>query len=177
MKATQRRDLLIQTLNQATTPLKATSLAKEFGVSRQIIVGDVAILRASHYDIIATNQGYLLADKATSVDDSRFRGKIVCQHLADQAIEELTIIINHGGYVENVEVDHPYYGLIKASLQIKHAGDIQDFDAAMDKSAGTMLSSLTNGIHLHTITTSDEATFEDIKADLKAVGILLDESI
>ncbi len=177
MKATQRRDLLIQTLNQATTPLKATSLAKEFGVSRQIIVGDVAILRASHYDIIATNQGYLLADKATSVDDSRFRGKIVCQHLADQAIEELTIIINHGGFVENVEVDHPYYGIIKANLQIKNHEDIKEFQTAMDKSTGTMLSSLTNGIHLHTITTSDEATFEDIKADLKAVGILLDESI
>ena len=177
MKATQRRDLLIQTLNQATTPLKATSLAKEFGVSRQIIVGDVAILRASHYDIIASNQGYLLADKATSVDESRYRGKIVCQHLADQAIEELTIIINHGGFVENVEVDHPYYGILKASLQIKNQEDLKEFQTAMDKSTGTMLSSLTNGIHLHTITTPDEATFDAIKADLNSVSILLDETI
>lgn len=177
MKASKRRDLLIQTLNQATTPLKATSLAKEFGVSRQIIVGDVAILRASHYDIIASNQGYLLADKATSVDESRYRGKIVCQHLANQAVEELTIIIHHGGFVENVEVDHPYYGLLKASLQIKNHEDIKEFQTAMDKSTGTMLSSLTNGIHLHTITTPDERVFKAIKADLKSVGILLDENI
>lgn len=177
MKAAERRELLIQRLNQATTPLKATSLAKEFGVSRQIIVGDVAILRASHHDIIATNQGYLLADKATSVDDSRYRGKIVCQHSADQAIEELAIIVKHGGYVENVEVDHPYYGLIKASLQIKDKEDIQDFQNAMDNPGGTMLSSLTNGIHLHIITTPDEATFQTIKADLKAAEILLDETI
>src|SRR5699024_11744660 len=98
-----------------------------------------------------------------------------CQHIADHAIEELAIIVNHGGYVENVEVDHSYYGIIKASLQIKNQEDIMEFQTAMDKSTGTMLSSLTNGIHLHTITTSDEATFEDIKADLKAVGILLDE--
>ncbi|MEY8370279.1 transcription repressor NadR [Aerococcaceae bacterium 50-4] len=177
MKAAERRDLLFQTLNQATTPLKATCLAKEFGVSRQIIVGDVAILRARNHDIIATNQGYLLADKATSVDESRYRGKIVCQHLADQTIDELSLIIKHGGFVENVEVDHPYYGLIKASLQIKDENDIQEFQAAMDNPAGNMLSSLTNGIHLHTITTPDQATFAAIKADLKTTGILLDENI
>ncbi len=177
MKAAQRRDALIQTLQQATTPIKATTIAKEFGVSRQIIVGDVAILRASNHDIIATNQGYILADKVTMTDDRRYRGKIVCQHQADDAEKELSIIVSHGGWVENVEVDHPYYGSIQASLKIQEDRDIQEFLAAMSTLDGGMLSSLTNGIHLHTITTPNKATFKAIKDDLARENILLDESI
>lgn len=177
MKASQRREALAQTLKQASSPLKANTLAEEFGVSRQIIVGDVAILRASDNDIIATNQGYILKENIATSDGSRYRGKIVCQHEANQAEEELAIIVNHGGWVENVEVDHPYYGSLRATLKIQSQKDIEDFLQEMSHQAGGMLSSLTNGIHIHTITANDEASFKEIKIALQAAGILLDETI
>ncbi|OYQ66636.1 transcription repressor NadR [Aerococcus sp. 1KP-2016] len=177
MKAADRRDALLNALTNARGPLKANTLADAFGVSRQIIVGDVAILRASDHDIIATNQGYLLATKATAQDNSRYRGKIVCQHDSDQAVNELAMIVDRGGWVENIEIDHPYYGIIKATLTIQSHADITHFTAEMASHKGAMLSSLTNGIHLHTITAPDKTVFDEIKRDLFAAGILLDESI
>lgn len=47
MEAAQRREWILKELSEAKTPQSATKLARQLGVSRQIVVGDVAILRAS----------------------------------------------------------------------------------------------------------------------------------
>ena len=44
MKAEERRKIISQTLT-ADQPISATALAGKFSVSRQIIVGDIALLR------------------------------------------------------------------------------------------------------------------------------------
>ena len=46
MDAQERRQAIARRLERARSPVSATALAREFSVSRQIIVGDVAILRA-----------------------------------------------------------------------------------------------------------------------------------
>ena len=44
---------------------KRTTLAKEFDVSRQVIVQDVALLRANGKNIFSTNRGYLIQEDET----------------------------------------------------------------------------------------------------------------
>ncbi|MBZ6527455.1 transcription repressor NadR [Aerococcaceae bacterium DSM 111021] len=176
MKAMDRRDAIVSILEQSTTPIKATDLATQFAVSRQVIVGDIALLRARNIDIIATNQGYILAATMKAAASGRYRGKIACLHTAEQAEEELRIIIDAGGTIEDVEVEHPVYGVLKASLRLNSDEDIQDFIYQMSQHEGEMLSSLTNGIHIHTITTPSKKEFDQIKAALNEAGILLNEN-
>lgn len=175
MKAIERRQAIQSVLEQATVPIKATELADQFSVSRQIIVGDIALLRAQNLEIIATNQGYVLASRMNQHAFGGYRGMIACNHGADQAAEELSIIVNLGGVVEDVEVEHPVYGILKASLQIQSEYDIKVFSQQMKEHDGEMLSTLTNGIHTHTILTPTIKEFTAIKEALAQANILLDE--
>lgn len=175
MKASERRKHIYKKLQLSQDPIKATQLAGYFGVSRQVIVSDIALLRASDYDILATNQGYILAESISHLDNGRYRGKLACQHSSDQAIEELALIVSLGGEVEDVIVDHPFYGILKASLRIRHQSDIQEFQDQMTQYQGEMLSSLTDGIHVHTITTPSVKEFKAIKEGLSELNILIKE--
>ena len=47
-------------------PVAAGELARELGVSRQVIVQDVALLRAEGLEIVATNRGYVLPETRIS---------------------------------------------------------------------------------------------------------------
>ncbi|XJS11076.1 transcription repressor NadR [Aerococcaceae bacterium WGS1372] len=173
MKASDRRSHILTLLEQASSPIKATDFADQFSVSRQVIVGDIALLRAQNIEIIATNQGYILATQASSKSQGRYRGKIACYHDAQQAGTELSIITELNGIVEDVEVEHPVYGILKASLQIQSKQDVHQFLQQMAEYEGEMLSSLTNGIHTHTITTPSLKEFNAIKDALAKENILL----
>lgn len=173
MKASERRDRIHQILEDAQEPITARELAKEFNVSRQVIVGDIALLRARNILIIATNAGYLIPKQQASQGTHVYRGKIACHHQMDQTRQELELIIDLGGQVEDVEVDHPVFGVITAPLTIRHHEDIDQFISLLDEYQADMLSSITDGVHVHTITTPDRETFLAIKESLDEVGILL----
>ena len=55
MTAEQRRSRISARLHEAQQPVSATVLARELGVSRQIIVGDVALLRAAAAEVFITD--------------------------------------------------------------------------------------------------------------------------
>ena len=55
----QRRKNIITMLKQSDVPVSGTRLGKENGVSRQVIVQDITLLRVEGYDIVATPRGYL----------------------------------------------------------------------------------------------------------------------
>lgn len=171
MKATARRGKIVQILSQRKDPLSARKLADQFEVSRQVIVGDVALLRAEGHEIIATPRGYLYGVLQIK-EGNHYTGKIVCQHHAEQAEQELRIIVNNGGEVLDVEVEHSFYGIITGKLQIQSTKDVDEFLLEMQKENSKMLSSLTDGIHLHTIRCADERIFQKIKQELKEAGIL-----
>ena len=171
MKAAERRQKIIERLSQSLVPISATYLAQSFGVSRQIIVGDVALLRANNHDIISTPKGYI---RAQALYSHQFIGKIACQHGSENTREELELIVLKGGIVVDVEVEHPIYGMLTAPLNIKSTEDIDDFISKIEKSQAVLLSSLTNGIHTHTISCQSQVIFEDIKRDLSARGLLLE---
>lgn len=176
MNAKQRREKILSILYSQTRAISATQLADKFEVSRQIIVGDIALLRAKDHDIIATNQGYFLSDQLKS-NPKHFTGRIACQHDSNRIEEELKIVISHGGAFENVQVDHPVYGMITAPLKIETEKDINHFMSLMNENNPDVssLSSLTNGIHTHTIVCDDIIQFNSIKQALKEANILLSD--
>ena len=59
MTASERRQQIARLLSASQAPISATTLSQELGVSRQIIVGDIALLRAAGQEITATARGYV----------------------------------------------------------------------------------------------------------------------
>lgn len=171
MEPGTRRKEIILILEKHEEPISAKKIAKHFDVSRQVIVGDIALLRAEGQDIISTPRGYIYEQKKNS-HSRKYIGKIVCLHSVEETEKELQIIVDNGGETTNVEVDHPLYGSISSSLRIRSRHDINEFIKKVKDQNTTLLASLTDGIHLHTIQCEDEQTFIRIKQELDEAGIL-----
>ncbi|WP_373712776.1 transcription repressor NadR [Streptococcus sp.] len=169
MKANQRRQEILDRLKQASQPISASQLAAQFEVSRQVIVGDVALLRASNHDILSTPKGYCLAKEQTN---HSFKGRLVCSHRPEDTEDELLLILDKGGMVLDVEIEHPVYGMLTAALNLKTKEDVVDFMKKMHSSQAQLLSSLTQGIHLHTISCPSSHVFEEIRQALTSRGYL-----
>lgn len=169
MNAEQRRNQLLSCLEQAKEAVSATSLAKQFAVSRQIIVGDVAILRASGSDIAATPKGYILQSAQGS---SGVTHMIACIHDGTQMEQELNICVDHGCTVVNVVVEHPVYGQLEGMLDLSSRYDVGRFVKTVKEQSAHALSELTDGIHLHTLKCPDEEAFNRVKEALKEAGLL-----
>ena len=60
MDAKERRSAILQLLRSRTQPVTGGELAQLMGVSRQVIVQDVALLRTSGASIFATPEGYIM---------------------------------------------------------------------------------------------------------------------
>lgn len=170
MDAKQRRAALVARLKETAQPLTGTQLAREFGVSRQVIVGDFAILRAAGIDVYATPQGYLLP---VSENAQRLTITLACKHDRDSMEEELAVIVDNGGKVLDVSVEHPLYGEIKANLMLGSRRDIDEFLLQLAKRQAEPLSLVTGGVHLHTVEVPDNETGERIRRELRARNLLL----
>lgn len=164
-----RRQEILHTLANEEKPVSASKFASRFHVSRQIIVGDIALLRASGAAIIATARGYVLE---TSETQTGLVSKIAVQHGKEATEEELRLIVENGGEVLDVIVEHPLYGELTGMLHIKTKQDIYSFMKRYKKSNASLLSELTGGIHLHTIRCADQTVLKNIKQQLVAAGIL-----
>jgi transcriptional regulator of NAD metabolism len=171
MEAKERRQHIISLLKSTGKPLTGTALAKELGVSRQVIVGDVAILRASGAEIYATPQGYVILPVTAS---GTVTARFACSHSVDRMEEELAIIVDNGGRVLDVSVEHPVYGEIKASLILASRYDLAEFLHKSAKSGAIPLSVVTGGVHLHTVEAPTTDILHKIAAELRALRILLE---
>ncbi|MFU1844991.1 3H domain-containing protein, partial [Enterococcus faecium] len=85
-------------------------------------VGDVALLRATGVEIVATARGYMLEQPLEGIER-----KIACQHTPEQTREELSVIVAKGGEVVDVSIAHPLYGELIGSLRIQSEKDIDKF--------------------------------------------------
>lgn len=170
MNAETRRTTIVEYLSQSDVPVSATVLAGICSVSRQVIVGDIALLRAAGKNITATPRGYVLTKQETGL-----RRTVAVLHTEARTEEELNIFVDNGCFVEDVVVEHHIYGEIRGQLQLASRYDVSQFMARLQKRSGASLSSLTNGIHLHTIVCPDEAAFERTCNTLRDAGILLEQ--
>lgn len=171
MKANQRRQRILDYLVEMQEPVSASRLAQILGVSRQVIVGDVALLRAENHDIVATHRGYLLAERLLP-SQSQYLGKVVCRHDVHRVKEEMTLITDLGGRILDVQIDHPFYGILQAPLNIATQADINQFLKDLTQYQDSLLSQLTDGIHLHTIACQDEKQFQLIFKKLEEQGFI-----
>lgn len=170
MDTKERRKALLEKLKTADQPMTGTELARELGVSRQIIVGDIAILRAAGEAVYATPQGYVLpAGEKTGA----LTATLACRHDRDGLAKELTIMIDNGGKVLDVVVEHPVYGEIRANLMLSSRRDIADFLHNLSGSGAEPLSIVTGGVHLHTLEVPDREALRQIEKELRQEGILV----
>ena len=164
MNAQSRRNAIMEVLKAEEKPVSASTLAKQFNVSRQIIVGDIALLRAGGADISATPKGYVLAREREGLVRS-----IVCKHSGmEEMAQELNICVDHGCIVE-----HPVYGQLAGQLQLSTRYDVSQFLESVAQDKAHVLSELTDGIHLHTLRCPDEAAFQRVQEELDREGLLV----
>ena len=169
MNAAQRRDAILGILSEAEGSVSASHLAAQFNVSRQIIVGDVALLRAGGANISATPRGYVLEGQ-----EAGLKRTVACRHDRQGTEEELNIMVDNGCTVLDVVVEHPVYGQLTGQLQIASRYDVRQFIERLDAEDTKPLSTLTDGIHLHNLRCPDEAAFQRTCAALRAAGYLLE---
>ena len=163
MKGSERRSRILELLLEAKTPLSGSALAKELGVSRQIIVQDMALLRArTDLEIVSTYQGYLLHRQ-----EEPCKRIFKVRHSDSRTEEELQEIVDLGGTVEDVFVYHSVYGVVRGQLQIASRKDIRAFMERLRTSRSAPLMQITDDYHYHTVTAADEQTLNQIQARLK----------
>ena len=168
MTASERRQQIARLLSASQAPISATTLSQELGVSRQIIVGDIALLRAAGQEITATARGYVIPAQ------NGLLRRIACIHSAEETRDELDAMVDCGCTVVDVIVEHPVYGQLTAPLQIASRYDVEQYLLRMENLGGQPLSMLTDGIHLHTLSCPGEEAFSQLLARLRELGMLVD---
>lgn len=167
MSGEQRRKQLFQILSNSKEPISGAVLAQQLQVSRQIIVQDIALLRANGADILSASRGYVMMQTAHEV--SRVFKML---HSDEQTEEELTLIIDLGGKVRDVFIYHRVYGIVRADMKIRSRRDIQDFMEKIRSGKSSLLKNVTSGYHYHTISADDEQTLDSIHKILEEKGML-----
>lgn len=168
MKAEKRRREILSLLGNTDNPIPANTLKERFKVSRQVIVQDIAILRVGGYDITSTNRGYVLNGKAQA---SRV---FKCRHTFDELVEEGALIIELGGKIEDIYVNHRVYGRISARLALHNRMHVEELYRSLVSGASKPLMSVTDGYHYHTVVADGEEILDEIESKLRERGFLIE---
>lgn len=166
MKAIERRECILRILSESRQPVSGVSLATKLNVSRQIIVQDIALLRAAGNEILSLNQGYMIQA------GQRLSRVFKVIHDDNQVEEELGLIVDLGGTVKDVFVYHKAYGVIKADIDIKSRLDIERFTEKINTGKSTLLMNVTSGYHYHTVYADSIQLLDIIQEKLNEKGFL-----
>lgn len=166
MNGQERRDKIIETLSGAEHAISGSRLAEQLEVSRQVIVQDIALLRANGMDIISTNRGYVLYQAR------EYSRVFKSYHTDEEAEEELFLIVDLGGTVKDVFVYHRAYGTVRADMNIRSRRDARKFIADIQSGKSSYLKNITSGYHYHTVTAKNEETLDVIQERLRERGFL-----
>lgn len=173
MSAGERAEAILERISQSSSPVSGGMLSQEFGVSRQIIVKDIAALKAQGNDIIATTKGYIL--HRIPMPERVF--KVV--HRDDEIQQELQTIVDAGGIVKDVFVWHKIYGKIEAELDIRTRRDVTEYINTLQNGRSSPLKNVTNEYHYHTIAAENDTVLDKVRGELDRIGFLVkdEESI
>lgn len=194
MTGEERRNELLKTIKKSSKPISGTTLAKKYQVSRQVIVQDIALLRATYNQIYSTPKGYIFMDseklysEANQIDENKsilnngmlnnLESKAAIRvfkvsHTDEQTQDELNTIVDMGGKVADVIVEHEIYGEIRADLSISCRRHVQEFVDGIHSGKSRPLKNLSSsGIHYHTVEADSEATLDLIQQKLDEKGYL-----
>ncbi len=169
----ERRDELMRILQGSEEPLTGADLAQRFGVTRQVIVQDIAVLRAKGFAIVATPQGYFQPKVYPHHRSGRVFRSITINHAPEQTEKELLTFVDAGVEVLDVSVDHPIYGEFVASLMFSSRRDVLHFTKAVADHNAPLLLSLSGGIHRHTLAAKEEVMIDEAIETLKNEGFTI----
>lgn len=173
MERDERRQAVLSHLQSHDDPVTGSDLAAAFGVTRQVIVQDVAVLRAAGHEILATPQGY----QVPASNSQGVRKRLVVKHAPSAAAirEELNLIVDHGAKVIDVTVEHPVYGELTGLLMLESRYDVDQFLRRLDHAEP--LSVLTGGVHLHTVQAAGSAVIARVEKALDDAGFGLSDDV
>ncbi|MGN1167872.1 MAG: transcription repressor NadR [Lachnospiraceae bacterium] len=171
MTGAERREDIIRQIRSSSVPVSGKHLASLYEVSRQVIVQDVALIRAAGYDIISTNRGYILNEPVTV---SRI---FKVQHTDDQLEEELCAIVDLGGVIDNVIVNHRVYGRLEAPLRINSRRKVAEFMDDIKNGKSSPLKNITSNYHYHSISADSEETLDLIENMLRKKKFLVESQV
>ncbi|MCM3567076.1 transcription repressor NadR [Neobacillus mesonae] len=166
----ERRLQLLQMLKETDHPITGSELADKANVSRQAIVGDIALLKAKNEPIMATSKGYIYLNQTDTAPI--FKKTIACRHLPEDVERELNLMVDHGVTIRDVQVEHPVFGHLAASIMVSTRKEVKQFIERIARSKASYLSELTCGRHLHTLTSASEAALKEVEDRLRKAGFL-----
>ena len=169
MKSAERRKAIVSLMMSQSEPISGGTLSERFGVSRQIIVHDIALLKSAGYGIISTHYGYIL--QTSPLIEKVFK----VHHLPSQTEDELSSIVNNGGTVVDVFVWHQVYGKISAPLNIFSPLQVRQFIEGVRSGQSSELMNITGGIHYHTVRAENQDAINKIEQVLREKDFLADE--
>ena len=170
MTGEEGRRMMVAHLQEADSPLCGTALAKAFHVSRQIIVQDIALMRAENYGILSTNKGYQLRSGKT--ENTQPKRVFFVKHTTEQVLEEFQTVLELGGKILDVAVEHELYGQICVDLLIENKADAEEFYHKLMTCGANPLKVLTDDCHYHTVSAPSEKLLDLIEGDLRKKGFL-----
>ena len=171
MTGEMRRDGLLRMLQEQAKPMSGTALAKAFGVSRQVIVQDIALMRAENHRILSTNKGYLY--RSEDMENTQPKREFFVRHQNDGVMEEFMTVLELGGRILDVAVEHEIYGQIRVDLLIETAQDAENFAERIVNCRDNPLKVLTDDCHYHTVAAPSEKLLDMIEGELRGKGYLL----
>lgn len=166
-----RREKIMGALRGADGPLSGGELAEACGVSRQVVVTDIALLRTRGEKIVSTNRGYVLPVDGVPTRPMRL---FKCRHTAEQTADELTCVVDLGGCVEDVFVNHRVYGKVSSDLGISSRRDVERFMAELASGVSAPLMEVTSGYHFHHVSAASEEVLDEVEGALSERGYLVE---
>ena len=167
MDGIERREKILKILRESDEPVSGGKFAKNFNVSRQVLVQDIALLRAKNHDIISTNKGYILQN------EDRTSRVFKVKHTPDKMLDELNIIVDLGGKVEDEFVYHKMYGVIRVEMSVKSRRDAKNYVEEVNGDISLPLEMVTSGFHYHTVTADSIEILDEIQNELQNNGYLV----
>ena len=166
MTGSERRTAIINQIKNSTVPVSGKALAAQYAVSRQVIVQDMAVIRAATPGILSTTRGYVIQQDSSCVREFKVR------HESDQTAEEMNLIVDCGGRICNISISHRVYGRVSAEMDIRSRQDVNEFITALNNSNSSALSNATSGYHYHLVEAASEERLDLIEEQLKKAGLL-----
>lgn len=166
MSGEQRREKLLAILQEADHPISGTALAKILAVSRQVVVQDIALLRAGNQEIISTCRGYMI--RKTKLCQRIFK----VHHSDEEMEEELNLFVDLGGRVEDEFVYHKVYDVIRVKMELKSRRDVKEYLEQLRSGISKPLKDVTSDFHYHTVTAESEQILDQIQEELQKRGFL-----
>lgn len=162
MEGESRRNKIIEILSQAEKPVSGDKLAKAVNVSRQVIVQDMALLRANGVKIYSTNRGYIIE----KTEDSMCCRVFKVTHSDEDTETEMNLIVDLGGHILDVFVYHRVYGIIRGDLKVKSRLDVRNYMEQIYSGKSSLLKNITSSYHYHTVAAESEQILDMIQKEL-----------